>query len=92
MASATCHNVLIKKGCILFSLPGIIGILKCLNVFLKGEVKIISTQISEEGFAAGSLPWMSTLIFALCVIYVLYSVYFIHDVKEEVRFKYGIDK
>ena len=86
------HSALIKKGYILFSLPGIIGILKCLNVFLKSEVKIISTQISEEGFAAGSLPWMSTLIFALCVIYVLYSVYFIHDVKEEVRFKYGIDK
>ena len=86
------HSALIKKGCVLFSLPALIGILKCLNVFLKGEVKIISTQISEEGFTSGALPWMSTLIFALCVIYVLYSVYFTHDVKDEIRFKYGIEK
>ena len=86
------HSAIIKKSAILFSLSGVIGFLKCLNVFLKGEVKIIATQISEEGFTSGALPWMSTLIFALCVIYVLYSIYFIHDIKEEVKFKYGIDK
>ena len=86
------HSSLIKKSCVLFSLPGVIGILKCLNVFLKGEVKIISTQISEEGFSSGALPWMSTLIFAVCIIYVFYSMYHTRDINEEIRFKYGVEK
>lgn len=92
ITSAKMHAGLVKRGCVLFSLSALIGILKCVNVFLKGNVQIAFSEVSDEGFATGTLPWMGTLIFALCVIYVLYSFYFIHDVKNEVRFKYGIEK
>lgn len=92
ISSQKFHGTLVKKGALLFSLSAVIGVLKCVNVFLKGDVKIAFTEVSNEGFATSSLPWMGTLIFALCVIYVLSSFYLIHDVKNEVRFKYGFEK
>ena len=91
MTSKKCHDSLIRRGTVMFSMAGLINLLKCINVFLKGNVKLAFSAVNEEGFATGTLPWMSTLIFGLCVIYVIYSFYFISDVKGEVRLKYDTE-
>lgn len=83
------HRALIIKGSLLFGMAALINILKCVNIFLKGMVKIEFSDINESGFATGAIPWMGTLIFAICVVFVIYSFYFISDVKNEVKFKYS---
>lgn len=89
ITSYKMHHALTVKGFILFGLCAVINIVKCVNVFLKGNVKIVDTQINEEGFSTGSLPWVGTLIFFLCLVFVIYSFYFISEVKNEVKFKYS---
>ena len=81
------HKALIIKSIVLFSWSGLISVVKCINIFLKGNTKIAFSQVTSEGFATGTLPWVSTLVFFLCVIFVVYSIYFISEIKNEIRFK-----
>ena len=76
------------KSIVLFAWVGVINALKCVNVFLKGNAKIAFSQTNEEGFATGTLPWFGTLIFFVCLVFVVYSFYFISEIKNEVKFKY----
>ena len=82
-----CRKSLTVKTVVLFAWCGVISVLKCVNVFLKGNAKIAFSQTNEEGFATGTLPWMGTLIFFVCLVFVIYSFYFVSEVKNEVRFK-----
>ena len=90
--SKKTHKSLYIRGYIMFGLAGLINVLKCINVFLKGNAKLEFTAISDDGFVTGTLPWFSTLIFGICVIYIIYSFCFIYDVKSEVKFKYSSDR
>ena len=77
---------IMRKSITFFALPALINVLKCLNVFLKGMVKIAFTAIKAEGFATSTLPWMGTVIFCLCVIYTVYAFCYISELTTEIKF------
>ena len=83
------HTRLIIKGSVLFAIPALINILKCINVFSKAAVKIAFTDNRADGFATSSMPWMGTVIFGLCVIYTIYAFYCISELSSEIKFKYS---
>lgn len=83
------HDRLIKMTIPLPLCAAVISILKCANVFIKTNVKVIHSDVNPDGIAASGAPFMNTVIFLICIIYVVYSFVIISNLKDEVRFKYG---
>lgn len=83
------HRRLIRNTLPLMIISGIINILKCVNVFLMEKVTIIYSEVNPEGIAASSAPALSTVIFLLSIIFVIYSFFTVSTLKEEVKFKYS---
>ncbi len=79
------------KSVILFSMPAFIGILKCVNIYLKSHVIISYNESSLNPLTYSPLPWLATLITLICILFVAYSFYFTSELKGEVKFKYSID-
>jgi hypothetical protein len=50
---------------------------------------LIPSDVNSEGIVASSMPFMDTLIFFACVIYVVYSFVSASSLKDEISFKYG---
>ena len=82
------HNRLIRNTLPLMVISGAINVLKCVNVFLKERVKIISTDAHLEGIPTSSAPALSTVIFLLSIVFVIYSFVVTSTLKDAVRFKY----
>jgi hypothetical protein len=73
----------------LFILSAVISLLKCANIFIKQTSMLIPSDVNSEGIVASSMPFMDTLIFFACVIYVVYSFVSASSLKDEISFKYG---
>ena len=82
------HLSTFKKTLPLFVISAIISVLKCANVFIKQTTKIYYSEVNPEGITASSVPAMDTIIFLLCIIYVIYSFVTASNLKDEVKFKY----
>lgn len=82
------HNRLIRNTLPLMVISGAINVLKCVNVFLKEHVKIISTDAHIEGIPTSSAPALSTVIFLLSIVFVIYSFVVTSTLKDAVRFKF----
>ena len=83
------YEILLTKKTVLFSGFGIsVGIVKFINVCLHSKIQLIFTDpsnITMPTITAPSLPWFSTLVFFLTLIYVLYSFYYFGFVKTELN-------
>ena len=82
------HLGTLKRTIPLFVLSAVIGILKCVNVFFKQTYTVIYSEVNPEGITASKAPATDTIIFLLCIIYVIYSLVAASNLKDEVRFKY----
>ena len=83
------HKKLVKTvvPCMILSI--VINLLKCANVFLKENVRILQSAANPDGIITSGAPAMNTAVFLLCIVYVIYSFVMVSTLKEEVRFKYG---
>ncbi|MBR2342809.1 MAG: hypothetical protein IKA64_00985 [Clostridia bacterium] len=79
-----------RTSVLLFSLMGIISILKCLGVILTRSVRLIYTDpgdVTQPVIAASPTPWLPAVIFALSVILIIFSFNFTSDLKEDINSK-----
>ncbi len=83
------HRSMCIRSIIAFSFAAFIAILKCLNVFLEGNAVLIFTESSA--IVSSAAPWLPTLIFALTVIFFIYTMHFISLLKDDVTMKYHRD-
>lgn len=86
------HKSIIKRFYLMFTIGGISGIAKCINVFLNRDVQVIVTRpndIITSSYVTSALPWFGTLVFASAVIYIGYSFYFISTLKDEIDLRYS---
>jgi hypothetical protein len=83
------HKRLVKIALPLMVTAGVIGVLKCANVFLKENVRIIATDAHPEGIPTSSFPAFSTLIFLLSIVFIIYSFVLASTLKDAVKCKYG---
>ena len=83
------HKRLVKITLPLMVTAGVIGVLKCANVFLKENVRIIATDAHPEGIPTSSFPAFNTLIFLLSIVFVIYSFVLASTLKDAVKCKYG---
>ena len=80
---------LIKLLCPLPFFSAFISILKCINTFLNATVRVIDSEVNPDGIVTSGAPFMSTLIFLVTIVYVVYSFTVVSTVKDEVKLKYG---
>ena len=83
------HKATMKKALPLFALSIIISVLKCANIFIKQSSTLIYSEVNPDGIAASGVPAMDTIIFFVCLVYVIYSFVCVSNLKEEIKFKYG---
>ena len=83
------HRRLIRNTLPLMLISGVINVMKCVNVFLMEKVTIIYSEVNPDGIASSSAPALSTVIFLLSIIFVIYSFVAVATLKEEVKFKYS---
>jgi hypothetical protein len=76
-----------KASCIFtFSLMGLISLLKCVNILISRHVMLIYTNpndVTMPTIATSALPWLSTLIFFMSVVLVLYTFHFTAELRRE---------
>lgn len=76
-----------KISCIFtLSLMGLISLLKCVNILISRYVTLIytnPTDVTMPTIATSALPWLSTLIFFLSVVLVLYTFHFTAELRQE---------
>ena len=82
------HARLIKHTLPLMLISAIINVLKCVNVFAMAKVSTIYSEVNPEGITVSSMPALSTIIFLLSIVFVIYSFFIVSTLKEEVKFKY----
>ena len=83
------HKTTMKKALPLFALSIVISVLKCANIFIKQSSTLIYSEVNPDGIAASGVPAMDTVIFFVCLVYVIYSFVCVSGLKEEIKFKYG---
>ena len=76
-------------GLVLSLAPALISLLKCAEVFIKAEVRYLSTDIESGLVAVSVMPWFGFLIIGVCVAYVFFCYYFLNEVKSEIKMKYS---
>lgn len=84
------------KAYIFAYFPLFIALLKCLEVFIRAEVRYIvpgsTSEISTSTIVTSSAPWFGFLILGFTIAYAFYSYYFINEAKDEVKLKYSNEK
>jgi hypothetical protein len=88
------HRSIMRRIYVMFSLAGLNGVLKCINVFINRDVQIIMTRPNEiltSSYAASALPWFSTAVFVSSAIYIGYTLYFISNLKDEIDMKHEVE-
>lgn len=83
------HKATVKKVVPIFIISGVINLFKLANVFIKQTTTLIYSEVNPEGIVASSFPAMDTIIFFVCILYVIYSFVAISTLKDEVKFKYS---
>ncbi len=87
-SEATYH----KEGCrrmyFTIGIGAVSALLKCVNILLIGNP---IENMTESGIIYSSrLPWLSTVILAVDLFYFLRAIWFVKDLRDEVKFKYEI--
>ncbi|MBR2930374.1 MAG: hypothetical protein IKC32_04010 [Clostridia bacterium] len=75
--------------------PLLILILKCVNVFISGEVRYIPVTTPDQELShvvTNVAPWFGLVVVIASIAYVFYSYFFINEVKEEIRMKYSTER
>ncbi len=93
-ASKARHTKLMRKGIILFALYSLTSIGSCINVFLWGNSHSEFTEGADgviDIMAEPAASWFGTVLFAACVILVIYSYMFTNELRDEIRMKYDIN-
>jgi hypothetical protein len=82
------HKRLTVKAILMFSTVILIFAAKLCEIMLTSKVQLIwSDDITKPVVEASVVPWFGTLVFALSVLLVFFSFYFIGEVKEETKLK-----
>lgn len=89
--NAKNHKAATLKTLSIFAISAIINLLKCISVFIKQTTTVIESDASTEGIVTSGMPAFDTVIFFICLIFVIYSFFTISNLKDEVKFKYGRD-
>lgn len=89
--NAKNHKAAALKTLSIFAISAIINLLKCISVFIKQTTTVIESDASTEGIVTSGMPAFDTVIFFICLIFVIYSFFTISNLKDEVKFKYGKD-
>lgn len=81
------HRTLSKKGYLLFGIAALVQVAKALNTFFLGQVTV---RFAEGGtmLTEPMLSWFGVVVFVLTAVYVAYSLYYLSEVREEVKMKY----
>ncbi len=82
------HKLLTAKSTALFSSLGVINILKCAEIYLRSSIKPVFSDATAEIMPSSPMPWLGTLIFALSVLLVIYTLYFVSELKNDINMKY----
>jgi hypothetical protein len=80
------------KSVIYLVTPIILFALKTAGVFISGDVRyeiVDSPNAAVGAIVTSSAPWFGTLLTALTVIYVLYSYYYLNELKSEIKMKHS---
>ena len=83
------HKRLIKMLAPLPLFASVINVLKCVNTFIKQNVKLIGSEVNTDGIVTSTAPFMNTLIFLVTAVFVVYSFTAVSTVKDEVKLKYS---
>ncbi len=88
ITTARMHKKLCIKAYALFTVSALVQLSKCLNTFFHGNVTTYFTETAEIQ-TEPMLPWFGVVVFALTVIYVGYSFYYLWEIRDEVKTKYS---
>ena len=80
------------KSLIYLLMPLILLALKTVGVFIAGDVRyelVDSPETAVGAIVTSSLPWFGTLIAVITIIYVLYSYYYLNELKSEIKMKHS---
>ena len=72
--------------------PLFILALKCVEVFLRTDVRYIINAETSAATITTATPWFGFVILGFTVAYLFYAYYFTNEVKDEVRMKYSNEK
>ena len=82
------HNSMIAKAIALFVITALIGVTKCINVFLRANVKLIFSETANV-IESSPLPWFHYVYLSLSVALIFLSYFFLNELKGDVRMKYS---
>ena len=83
------HLALTVRAYILFSLVGLIALVKIIKVFVDADVTTIFTQTGM--IVTSGAPWLLWVGVGLSLCLVIYSFIYLGELRSEVRFKYDGD-
>ncbi len=83
---------LTAKGTAVFIISGVIAMLKALSTVLRAGTTHGFGYETAELVPEFPLPWLSTVIFFITLIFVIYTFYSMSELKGDVRMKYEDDK
>lgn len=86
--NAMNHKLTARNVMPVFAISAIIHILKCANVFIKQTISVTYSEVNPEGIISSGAPYMDTVIFLACVVYVICCFVKTSNLKDEVKFKY----
>ena len=87
------HFELIKKLYVMIGLGIFSALAKCVNVFLKYNVKMLLSDADgmfEPTIEASPLPWFNIVVTATSIIFIGYTIYITSLLKEEIKMKYSL--
>lgn len=82
------HSSMIAKGIAIFVITALIGSAKCINVFLRANVKLIFSETANV-IESSPLPWFHYVYLVLSVALIFLSYFFLNELKGDVRMKYS---
>ncbi len=82
------HKQLTIKSIVLFSVIGVINILKCAEIYLRARINPVFSDATAEIVPSSPIPWLGTFIFAISVFLVIYTLYFVSELKTDINMKH----
>ena len=86
--NAMNHKLTARNAMPVFVISAIIHLLKCANVFIKQTISVTYSEVNPEGIISSGAPYMDTVIFLACTVYVICCFVKTSNLKDEVKFKY----
>ena len=85
---ADYHHKMTVKSVILFVISALIGVAKCINVFLRANVKLFFSETATV-IESSPLPWFHYVYLVLSVVLIFFSYFFLAEIKSDVKMKYS---